>query len=300
MPMRADLFNRVSWQIQTRTRCRRVYAWMPLLAWKLPASEPAANDLVVAAQGNSGDHVNMGYRRLSPFSPRVRQTVREIYEDLARTSNFDGLLFHDDVTLSDYEDASDFGLKQYKDWGLPASIDQIRHSDDLLGRWTILKINALDDFAMEMAGLVRAQQPSLITARNMYAQVVLNPKAEVWYSQALENSLAHYDFTAIMAMPYMEKATDHKAFFRGLVDRVNEHPGAMGKVVFELQSVDWRKDSKPIPSEEITGWIKSLYDMGVEHIGWYPDQFFDNHPNPTLMRNTLALKPDVPDLDAAH
>ena len=36
LPMRADLFNRVAWQIQTRTQVSRIYAWMPLLAWELP------------------------------------------------------------------------------------------------------------------------------------------------------------------------------------------------------------------------------------------------------------------------
>ena len=84
------------------------------------------------------------------------------------------------------------------------------------------------------------------------------------------------------------------------MERVKEHPGAMSKVVFELQTVDWRKDGKLIPSEELAGTIKSLYDMGVEHVGYYPDQLFDNHPNPTLIRNTLALKPEVPDLPDAH
>ena len=33
LPMRADLFNRVAWQISTRTSVNRVYAWMPLMAW---------------------------------------------------------------------------------------------------------------------------------------------------------------------------------------------------------------------------------------------------------------------------
>ena len=52
----------------------------------------------------------------------ARQAIREIYEDLARSANFDGLLFHDDVTLSDYEDASPEALRTYQSWGLPASV----------------------------------------------------------------------------------------------------------------------------------------------------------------------------------
>jgi biofilm PGA synthesis lipoprotein PgaB len=294
MPMRGDLFNRVSWQIQTRTQVRRVYAWMPMLAWRLPPDEPAANDLVTALKPSGSDHLVMGYRRLSPFSTRARQTIREIYEDLARAAHFEGLLFHDDVTLSDYEDASRFGLATYQAWGLPDSLEAIRASDDLIGRWTILKINALDDFARELAQVVRAQQPQLWTARNLYARVVQSPKAEVWYSQSLDNSLANYDFTAIMAMPYMEQAPDPKAFFRELVDRVKERPGAMPKVVFELQTIDWKHGDRPIPSEETAATLRSLYEMGVEHVGYYPDRPFEGHPNPTPIRATLGAKPELP------
>lgn len=293
VPMRADLFNRVAWQIRTRTPVRRLYAWMPALAWALPPGDPAAGDTVKAISGDRGDRVDMGYRRLSPFSPRARQAIRELYEDLARAAPFDGLLFHDDLTLSDFEDASPAGLAAYRAWGLPGSVEAIRKSDDLLGRWTILKINALDDLALELAGLVRAQQPSLKVARNLYARVALNPKAEVWYSQALDNSVARYDFTAIMAMPYMEKATDQAAFFHDLVHAVN-YRDAMGKVVFELQAVDWRDKNRPIPSQELAETIRSLYAMGVRHVGYYPDSMFKDHPDPHVMKPVLDTKPNAP------
>ncbi|MFT3725454.1 MAG: poly-beta-1,6-N-acetyl-D-glucosamine N-deacetylase PgaB [Hyphomonadaceae bacterium] len=294
MPMRADLFNRVAWQIETRTQVKRVYAWMPMMAWELPASEPASNDKLVTLPSAGGGHLNMGYKRLSMFSPRVRQTVKEIYEDLSRSATFDGVLFHDDATLSDYEDASSFALAAYKDWGLPPLVEKIRASDDMIGRWTIMKINAIDTFAKELADTVRAESPALKTARNLYARVVLDPKAEVWYSQAFENSLANYDFTAIMAMPYMEGATDHAQFFKDLIARVKDRPGAMSRVVFELQTVDWAHDDKPIPVQELTDTIKSLYEQGVEHVAYYPDMLFENHPEWSPMRHTFAIKPDVP------
>ena len=76
IPMRADLFNRVAWQIQTRTQVQRLYAWMPLLAWELPKEDPVADELVETQQGKSGEHLNMGYIRLSPFSPEARQTIK--------------------------------------------------------------------------------------------------------------------------------------------------------------------------------------------------------------------------------
>lgn len=295
LPMRADLFNRAAWQIRTRTPVRRLYAWMPVLSWELPAGHPAAGDRVEALPGDESGRVAMGYRRLSPFSPRVRRVVREIYEDLARAAPFDGLLFHDDVTLSDFEDASPFGLAAYRAWGLPGSVQEIRSSDDLLGRWTILKINALDDLAMELADVVRARQPALRVARNLYARVALQPKAEVWYSQSLDNSLARYDFTAIMAMPYMEREPDPEAFFQALVRAVEDRPGAMKRVVFELQSVDWRDGNRPLESRALAAQIGRLYAMGVQHVAYYPDGMFRDHPEAAVLRAAFGAKPDAPE-----
>jgi biofilm PGA synthesis lipoprotein PgaB len=291
VPMRADLFNRVAWQIRTRTPVvKRVYAWMPVLAWELPATDPAAADRVVALAGDTSGRVNMGYHRLSPFSARARQAIREIYEDLARAAPFEGVVFHDDLTLSDFEDASASGLAAYRGWGLPGSVEEIRRSDDLLGRWTILKINALDDLAMELADVLRAQHPALRTARNLYAQVALNPRAEVWYSQSLDNSVARYDFTAIMAMPYMEQAQDHPDFFHDLVRAVEER-GALRKVAFELQAVDWREGNRPIPTEELAATIRDLHRLGARHVGYYPDALFVDHPAPAAMKAALDDEP---------
>lgn len=293
LPMRADLFNRVSWQIRTRTPVKRIFAWMPLMAWDLPATNPAAKDLVVTEQKPNSDHLNMGYHRLSPFSPRARQVIRDIYQDLSRAAPIDGLLFHDDVTLSDYEDNSAFGIAQNKEWGLPEKISDIRKDDDLLGRWTILKINALDRFANELADLVEVEQPNLLTARNLYAQVVLNPQSEVWYAQSLDNSLANYDFTAIMAMPYMEQAKDPKAFMDQMIEKVKQHPNAMRKVVFELQTVDWRTNKK-IPNAELAETIKSLYDAGVQHVAYYPDDSIQDHPSTAALRPVFDSKSNKP------
>ncbi len=293
LPLRADLFNRVVWQISTRTKVKRVYAWMPMLAFELPAGEPAARDLVETEQVDAS-HLNMGYHRLSPFSPRARQVIRDIYQDLSRSVQFEGLLFHDDVTLSDYEDASPQALATYRSWGLPATLKTIRDNDDLLGRWTILKIRTLDNFARELADIVREEQPALATARNLYAQVALNPRSETWYAQSLESSVRDYDFTAIMAMPYMEQAADHKAFYEDMVKRVKSIPGAMNRVVFELQATDWRT-GKRIPTQELADTIAMLYRLGVRHVGYYPDNLFQDHPDPAVLKPVFDSKSSLPE-----
>lgn len=292
LPMRADLFNRVVWQITTRTKVKRVYAWMPMLAFDLPAANSAANDLVITQTAHSSkneDHVVMGYHRLSPFSPRARQVIRDIYQDLSRSVPISGLLFHDDVTLSDYEDASPYALAAYKHWGLPTSLADIRGNEALLARWTTLKTQWLDDFAKTLAAEVRKEQPELKTARNMYAQVILNPHSETWYSQSLQSSLANYDFTAVMAMPYMEQAENAEEFYEHLVARVKTIPGAMNRVVFELQATNWRTN-QAIPSQELADTITLLYRLGAKHVGYYPDNFINDTPDPALLKPAFDAK----------
>lgn len=295
VPMRADLFNRVAWQIQTRTQVKRIYAWMPLLAWQLPASDPAARDTVVTLP-NQANHLAMGYPRLSPFSPHTRAALRDLYRDLARSTPIDGILFHDDVTLSDYEDGSPWALKAYRKWGLPGSVPAIRADEAAMASWTRHKTAYLDALASEMAGVAREEQPGLRTARNLYAQVVLNPRAEEWYSQSFDSSLAHYDYTAIMAMPYMEQADDPVAFLRKIVDRVAAHPGAMPRTVIELQTVDWRRDDRPLPGAEVADTIRRLYDWGVRNVAYYPDNLFENNPDPVQVRPVFGSKPNRPPL----
>ena len=293
LPMRADLFNRVAWQIATRTPVKRVYAWMPLLAWQLPAGDPAARDTVVTLP-SVAHHLAMGYPRLSPFSPLARKAIRELYEDLGRCCTIDGILFHDDVTLSDYEDGSAWALKAYRDWGLPGSVAAIRADDRAMARWTRRKTAWLDAFAGEVAQATRDQQPGLATARNLYAQVMLNPRAEAWYAQSYESSLAHYDYTAVMAMPYMEQAPDANAFYRQLVDRMQAIPGATAKTVLELQTVDWRHDDAALPSAELAGAVRALYGWGVRNIAYYPDNLYRNDPDPAVLKPVLDSQPNWP------
>ncbi len=290
IPMRADLFNRVSWQIATRTQVKRVYAWMPLIAWELPSRHKAVKDKVVTLQVDS-THLNMGYPRLSPFSPRVRHVIRDVYEDLSKHAYIDGIIFHDDVTLSDYEDDSSFARKQYAQWGLANNVPKIRADRNQFLKWTRLKTKYLDDFAMELADLVRQEQPGLKTARNLYAQVALNPDAQEWYSQSLSESIKNYDYTAIMAMPYMEQAEDHKAFYKQIVDNVKAQECGLERTVMELQTVNWRKsDDEPINADEIDQTYDDLYGMGVHHVAYYPDNQFKNIPDAEMISRSMSQK----------
>ena len=292
LPVKRDLFSHVAWEIRTRTPVRRLYAWMPVLAFELPAGTPGADQRLVTLPGKNG-HLTMGYPRLSPFSAKAMATVAGIYQDLARSASFDGLLFHDDVTLSDYEDASGPALRQYRAWGLPTDLASIRASDALLGQWTNRKTAALDAITLNLAKLVRANQPQLHTARNLYAQVVLNPHAEAWYAQSLDQAIRDYDFTAVMAMPFMERAADADRFLQQLVASVKERPQGLQRVLFEIQSTDWNTHHD-IPSPQMAEQLQSLYALGARHTGYYPDNPYRGTPDPAVLRPVFQAQTASP------
>ena len=284
--MRQDLFNHVVAALHAHTQVRHVFAWMPLLAWQLPARDAAAQDQVVTLPSRP-DFVSNAYPRLSPFSARAVAVIQDMFEDLSRHAHIDGVLFHDDMTLSDYEDDSRFAQKVYRRWGLPAQVQQIRADPAAMQRWSFLKTRYLDHLALHMAAVVARDHPGLLTARNMYAQVVLHKVAETWYAQSLESSIANFDETAIEAMPFMEKAAYHAGFYRELFDHVRALPHGLQKTIFELQAKDWRQGGAPLPSSLLADTICMLFDWGVINVGYIPDDPFKNSPDLDILRPAL-------------
>jgi len=290
LPMRADLFNFIAWQLQTRGGVN-VYAWMPVLAFDLDDAVPR----VAAWSPDSGRAAvdRQHYVRLSPWSPVARQRINDIYEDLARHASFHGILFHDDAMLTDFEDASPDALRAYQAAGFPASIAEIRRDPHTLERWTRFKSQALIDFTKQLTETVRAiRGPQVKTARNIYAMPVLDPASEAWFAQNLNDFLSTYDWTAPMAMPLMENVPPEQAdaWLDSLVNRVARIPGALDKTVFELQARDWRKTGEhaDISGEQLAHWMRQLKLSGAKNYGYYPDDFINDHPEMSAIRPTFS------------
>jgi len=293
LPMRADLFSRAAWQLRSRAGVK-VYAWMPVTAFRLPASNPLATHTVMA----QGGAMPAGrYHRLTPFDPAVRALVGDIYEDLGRHAFFGGLLFHDDATLSDDEDASPAALATYARWGLPADVAAIRAKPELTARWTAAKTRYLIDFTHELAARVGAWRPALETARNLYARPVLDPQAEQWFAQNYEASLAAYDYVGLMAMPRMEREArtdaDSDAWLSRLAQRAAGTPRGLDGTVFELQARDWHT-GKPVPDAELTRQWTLLQRAGVRHLGYYPDDFLNDQPSLETVRRAISMRTLLP------
>jgi biofilm PGA synthesis lipoprotein PgaB len=291
LPMRQDLFNRVAWQLGTRAQVK-VYGWLPVLSFdfgdnvgEVQAWDPKTNTVAPAPKG---------YHRISPFDPEGRRRIIGLYEDLGRHGPIDGLLFHDDATMSDFEDASPAALEAYKAAGFPGSIEEIRANPETLAHWTSFKTDTMIKFTQELEAHVSAYRAPLKTVRNIYASLLTNPASEEWFAQNYDRFLQSYDYTAVEAMPDMENVPsgDQDEWIKNLVKIAAARPDGLKHTVFELQSVDWRiKDSsRAEPTEKLGGQMNLLSRNGAMNFGYYPDDFIANVPDADALHKDFSLQ----------
>nr|MDK6642571.1 poly-beta-1,6-N-acetyl-D-glucosamine N-deacetylase PgaB [Escherichia coli] len=89
---------------------------------------------------------------------------------------------------------------------------EIRQNPEQFKQWTRFKSRALTDFTLELSARVKAiRGPHVKTARNIFALPVIQPESEAWFAQNYADFLKSYDWTAIMAMPYMEGVAEKSA-----------------------------------------------------------------------------------------
>lgn len=268
MPVKADLFNRVSWQLKTRAGVK-VFAWMPVMAYDMGPNHAYVTD------SRTGAPAKGQYLRLSPWDPASRQLLLDIYEDLGFYTKFDGLLFHDDAFLSDYEG--------------PMSLARTPNALQAQGEQ---KTDLLIDFTMALRdAAARYRQggvDGLKTARNIYAALVTEPQSQQWFAQSMAAFAKAYDYTAVMAMPYMEQAQNPDEWLARLAeDSLVQVPA--NRLVFELQSRNWRTD-QPIPDAELARWMEIIQRKGVTNFGYYPDDFHNNQPDPAALRPVFSVQ----------
>ncbi len=288
LPMRADLFSRVAWQLRTRGQVD-VYAWLPVLSFDLGEEFYQKNGVREDKEGLIRPSTN-AYRRLCFFKPEVRSLIAEIYEDLGKYAFFSGILFHDDALLTDLEDAGPEALGYYGRHGFTATpLAALRSNPATLAAWSRLKTEALIDFTDELRRAAGRYRPQIKTARNAYARIVLQPESEHWFAQDFALFVDHYDYVALMAMPQMENADAPGIWLKELVSKVSLTPGALKKTIFELQSVDWRS-SDNISSNELAAHMQFLATHQALNFGYYPDDFLNNHPDLTSIRTGISLQ----------
>ena len=274
LPVRDDIFGRIAWQLQTRAGVK-VYAWMPVLAFDLRKSVKEAEYVI---DSRTGKPSTKAYLRLSPYNKQNVEIIKSIYNDLSFYAKFNGILFHDDAFLTDFEGAEG------------------DHAEGMVSPQAKQKTQDLIQLTHQLTDALKPYflrgSYSLKTARNLYASVITNPNAEEWLAQNLKTLTDNYDTTAIMAMPYMENEqpiSQEEAYrwFASLIENVKAQ-APLDKVLFEFQAVNWRTQ-KPIPESELIDWMKLLQKNHIYSYGYYPDNFLTNQPDLNKMKPYFSV-----------
>ena len=274
LPVRDDIFGRIAWQLQTRAGVK-VYAWMPVLAFDLRQSVKEAEYVI---DSRTGKPSTKAYLRLSPYNKQNVEIIKSIYNDLSFYAKFNGILFHDDAFLTDFEGAEG------------------DHAEGMVSPQAKQKTQDLIQLTNQLTDALKPYflrgSYSLKTARNLYASVITNPNAEEWLAQNLKTLTDNYDTTAIMAMPYMENEqpiSQQEAYqwFASLIENVKAQ-APLDKVLFEFQAVNWRTQ-KPIPESELIDWMTLLQKNHIYSYGYYPDNFLTNQPDMNKMKPYFSV-----------
>ena len=89
-------------------------------------------------------------------------------------------------------------------------------------------------------------------------------------------------------MPFMEKAEKPMEWLSQLVKKTANYPEGLKKTVFELQTVDWKTQEK-IPMPIFIEQVELLKKLGVKHLGYYPDNVFENQPQLTDLQKYFTV-----------
>lgn len=287
LPVKMDFLSHAVHQIKIRGIA--TYVWMPVLSFELPDSQ--LNEALKVREVKNGQIkiTSSWYRRLSPFDKRTLNIIRTLYQDLAAHVQLDGILFQDDLYLTDEEDFHPAARKAFQELYNLELTPETLSDEQVQKKWLSLKTNILTQYTQELIDLVREYRPGAKFARNIYSEVVINPEAQTWFSQNFSDFLRNYEYTVIMAYPQMEgikNLREIKGWFTKLKEKVDRHQ-AKEKVLFKIQSYDW-KEKKWIKEKTLQKELKFLLANGVDHLGYYPDDVFKNKPNFSMFYDISA------------
>jgi biofilm PGA synthesis lipoprotein PgaB len=219
LPLRGDLFNRTAWQLASRVDVK-VFAVMPVTGFRMP-----------------------------------QNTIADIYEDLARHANFDGLVFDEMSSPGSIEDAG-----------------------------TV-------EFTRRLAQRARAFRAPLQTVRTMNIEpsVATAPDtaAVAQHLERLAVLAAAYDYVALVATPAPDPASP-EAWLARLTAGMTRAPGGPDmrrKLVFMLKNSPPGADRPTGPS--IARQMQALQLGGALNFGYVADDFL--HDNPPLAQVAPAM-----------
>ena len=258
-----------------------VFAWMTTLdcPWIL-ADHPEWG--VVAYDWDQNEYITNAswWLRISPYNRGHWEYLKKLYTDLAQY-DIEGVVFQDDLYLTDDEDFSSFAKEAYKrEFGKPLLIENLY---DEYGsptpegeKWIDWKCETLMKMCEEIIDSVHTVNPDCKFLIDLYYDGVYQPEnCRLWYSQDAELAIqSGFDYLYVMSYHYfvagelgltIEEAIDLLAEMTTIgMDLVGPD-----RLIMKVQVYDWFTD-KPVEDWEIERAYTVLVGAGCLHIAYTP------------------------------
>ena len=270
-PVKADIFSHIVIRLQQEGI--QTYAWVTVLANTWMSSNP--DDYIQATSEE-----NLGwYKRLTPFSESNRKKMIDMVKDIAVYAPIEGILFQDDMYLNDFEDFSPAAKSVYREKFGRELTPLVRNDPQSMLEWSEWKTDTLIELTNEIASEVKKYRPSIKVLRNIYPTLITQPQSEEWFAQNYAKFLDNYDYTVIMAYPYLEKQyRNPDKWLNNLTQKaLAERVDASDKVIMKIQTYDWNKN-KWLKVNERFKHIRIMKEKNAKYFGYYPETLMlDKH-----------------------
>jgi biofilm PGA synthesis lipoprotein PgaB len=262
---------------------------MPVLGLDLPRALRRDNLTVMESVGGTIRPSLAVQARLSPFSPEAVRLIRQLYDDLATHTRFDGILFRDDAFLTDAEDFNPQAVRAAAAAGLtlpPAGTLTAEQAS----LWAKLKTARLSDLTAELLEAVRQQAPLVRSARSVYAPVLHHPESEAWLAQNYGDALRRYDEVVLLAHAEAEHVRRADAWLENLVRLAAAEPDGLARTVFSLQSYD-RSRAQWVGGADLAARLDRLARDGATRLAYGPDDYAAGQPEAAALGRRMVAPP---------
>lgn len=263
LPVKDDVFNDVASALKEAGI--KVVGWLPGLCY-LPLALKDKSNII-----GTSDTEESWYQRVSPFCEANIKKLETIYRDLAENTICDGILFQDDLYMTDWEDASKWGKAAYKaefgkEYEPPKNDDS---TEGIITPWAKFKTETLTNLALRLAAAFKEKKPNAIIMRDIYSSVILEPESEEWFAQNYDNCIENFDYTVVMAYPYMDHEKP-EPFLKNICKYIkSKGEAANKKTIVKIQTVNWDND-RSLGQRKFQWQIQLLRKQGIKNIGYYP------------------------------
>ena len=288
LPVRQDLLNHAVSLLQFRGIS--VYVTMPALSVKPPISGNDDRRYISEYRWGRIQVSSLASRRLSPFHPDTMTTMTALYEDLAATVDFDGLLIENDAFITEDEDFSVSAAEVYRETLGLYERNPEHLSKDQVASVTALKVKYLESLLAELRASVKRYRPSARLAREIHAAAVINENADVWLAQNFKIALEGHDTVLVPVSPEAYSAVDPMVWLNELTVAAVGHPLALEKTVFSI-SIQTPETKSWLSRRAWSRRVNTLSQLGARHFSYFPDRWnTDSKPTIHHVKSAMAIE----------